>query len=91
MAPSSAVVLAALERACEEKLKELNTVISVTEKLLRVVEDVERKLEGSLEKKIGKPIISKFHSFSFRPRWPRGRRSHSPSLPEPIRIPQNPL
>ncbi|EGS23368.1 uncharacterized protein CTHT_0000560 [Thermochaetoides thermophila DSM 1495] len=44
--PSSAGVLAALERAREE-VKEFNAFISVAEKLLRAIEDVERNLDGT--------------------------------------------
>ena len=54
MAPSSAGILAALNRAREEKMKELSAIFFVTEKLLRTVEDIEKSLEVSLERKVGK-------------------------------------
>ncbi|EGS22569.1 uncharacterized protein CTHT_0010380 [Thermochaetoides thermophila DSM 1495] len=63
IAPSSAGALAALKRAREEKVKEFNAFISIAEKLLRAIEDVGRNLDGTLEKKVGKPIIARLHSF----------------------------
>ena len=93
MAPSSAGVLAALKRAREEKVKEFNALIFVAEKLLRAIEDVERNLNGTLEKKVRKPIISRLHSFLIQSTMTQEGPTLPPFLPrnssERSQIPQN--
>jgi hypothetical protein len=91
MAPSSAGVLAALKRAREEKVKEFNALISVAEKLLRTIEDVERNLNGTLEKKVGKPIISRLHSFLIQSTMTQEGPTLPPfPPPESVRTQSNP-
>jgi len=78
--PSSAGVLAALKRV-REKVKEFNAFISVAEKLLRAIEDVERKLDGTLEKKVGKLIIARLHSFLIQSTMAQEEPTPLPPLP----------
>ncbi|EGS24073.1 uncharacterized protein CTHT_0007850 [Thermochaetoides thermophila DSM 1495] len=56
-------VLAALKRARDDQVKELNTTISIIEKLVGAIAMVENQLKSSLEKQVGKPIIDKLLSF----------------------------
>ncbi|EGS22182.1 uncharacterized protein CTHT_0016990 [Thermochaetoides thermophila DSM 1495] len=63
MVPSSAGVLAAFRRARDQKVRELKATMSVVEKLLSALKDVERNLTGNYERKVGKQIITKLHSF----------------------------
>jgi len=63
MAPASAGVLSALRKARDVKVKEINTIVSVAEKLYAAIEDVEKNLSGQFERSVAKPLISKLHSF----------------------------
>ena len=51
-------LLAALRRAREEKAKELNATVSVIEKLLSAINNAEKNLNGNIERKVGKPILT---------------------------------
>ncbi|EGS23454.1 uncharacterized protein CTHT_0001470 [Thermochaetoides thermophila DSM 1495] len=62
MAPASAGVFSALRQAREVKVKEINALVSVSEKLYAAVENVERSLFGQIEKTVVKPLISKLRS-----------------------------
>jgi len=63
MAPASAGVLSALRKARDVKVKEINALASVAEKLYAAIENVEKSLSGQIEKTVAKPLISKLHSF----------------------------
>jgi len=66
MAQVGSSILATLRRARDDQLKELNTTISVVEKLVDAIAAVESSLSSPLERKVGKSIIEKLHSFLVR-------------------------
>ncbi|EGS17920.1 uncharacterized protein CTHT_0059320 [Thermochaetoides thermophila DSM 1495] len=60
---ASACVLAALKRARDDQVKELNATISIVGELVDAIAMVESQRKSPLEKQVGKPFIDKLHSF----------------------------
>ncbi|EGS22279.1 uncharacterized protein CTHT_0018000 [Thermochaetoides thermophila DSM 1495] len=52
--------------------------------------NVEKNLEGNLERMVGKPIITKLHSFLIQTSLAQGGSSSPLSSPQPARTPENP-
>jgi len=70
MAPASASFLSALRKARDVKVKELNALVSVVEKLYAAIENVEKSLSGQIEKTAQNPSSQSFTlSLSRQPAW----------------------
>jgi hypothetical protein len=56
--------ISALHKARDIKVKEINALVFVAEKLYATIEDVEKNMTEQLERSVTKPLISKLHSQS---------------------------